>query len=696
MLNNVTSSFHDSIQTLSLDQIQASRYGSLGTEGSIIDNLKNIRSYLDPKGMTNTPNSRSIAIDPIALSTQDFSNLLADFTKVIGGMVKGGRYKGRTFTDNHTHPAHKLDAIWLYMALSNYLRHWSRDLKLHKELQDKIAMLNDFERMYFDYISQIIKDIERDYIYLKMTVNKRDHQRLLMINGNLYNFIRKIPVSLDDKLASIPVGFSDAVLMNSSRVAQMPRTTSGTSLIEGYVNAYLFKCLSDAPEGFQPLKVNHNTAYIEPKTGLELDFPLKGGITIETDGAKYHNGEYGRHDPVHTLKSAVLRQSDMVSVRFTPTNQIESKKFLSRLVGLLLIPGVYQYHLVYQKLLNIRSSVRSKIKQVQKVVHSNISNMDKPIRMLRKLWALESAIQKQIARRALEKLLRADHNNNLENMNLTEQAEFKDDLIKANEQITEIQNEINILKDKVSALGEKIKDASSAVRDIGDRDKEAFRETKALVANLSSEEARYAKHNSIYKQFKDKLEVYREITINSLLEDKPSTVNELEVNKTEEELNKVKNFLNEMIKDTLTPLRDKIFNHTVSRNEFNRQLKLKNIEKTQLQEKFIECNNAYKAALLRSQELKKTLKTRIDKVLHTSDLENTITAVKNDFDEIQDIAQNVPHPSRVVKRPRAEGSSFMVGFRLLTETNRSNKIPVEENIDEARPFKRRRVDIAKM
>lgn len=471
------------------------------TPGSILQNLrKQINSFSKSKA----------EIDPYVLSTDDIQAILDDFSIIFQSMEK--KYNRKGFYDdgapNLTHAAHQVDGLWLYFVFSNYVHHWAA---VSPDMKAKFEQIQSFDKEHFKIIAKILIQIEKSYHSLTTKPNVSDHQRILMIQGYLPEFIKRQTSSVEESLMHIRIAFPNKLIKSSQSIIA-ERDASSTSGIETSINAHLFESLSkdSIPDAFAPQKQNPQDSYVDDATGLELDFPLRGNITIETDGVEYHQGAFGRHNMVHTFKATIMRQSDWVRIPFNPSfdgaGDYTNATMLKRITDLMHIPFVHDFHLQYKQLLEIRRKVRIDLDLLQKKVLFKYTSLKEDERnYLSDLIRLDDELEKFIKKRHLESLLREP----VQMYGFKKKEEslhFKQQMIAKNSSIQQLKlKEIEACR-MLEEVNMQYKAALDQVLMTNERCSMLEYDLSAQQSSLTQEQARRAKHYAIYKELLSKPE----------------------------------------------------------------------------------------------------------------------------------------------------------------------------------------------
>lgn len=475
----------------------ASIYSRAADDASPNILLKNLRTQIDPTDKSST------AIDPVALSLDNLQAILYDFSNVFRDM-------NQSHNNKEFRAAQKISVLWLYFIFSNYVYHWGAE---NKKMTAKLQKIQEFERIHLKLIGRMLNSIEQSCEALSNNDNMSIHQRLLMIQGYLLEFIKRQSVDAKEVLTHIPVALPSHQLVSSQSVVSQ-RKPSSASDIESRANKTLFKFMNKGsiPDAFKPRKQNENDQYeniqfIDATTGLELDFPLRGQITIETDGKQYHLGAFGRHDMVHTFKATILRQNNWVRIAFNPTSEISDDynnlTMLKRISDLLAIPFVHDFYIKYQILLDLREKIRNELYIVQnEVLFPKREQEAKHSEYLEKLFILEIKIGEFINQRHLECLLREPVSMAILGFNKENGLKFKKEFISKNSVIVELQ-------ELEKAAYQILQDANSSYNDLFQQVKKANAsceklqsELESLKESLQNERNRRARHFAIYKKLK--------------------------------------------------------------------------------------------------------------------------------------------------------------------------------------------------
>jgi hypothetical protein len=167
------------------------------------------------------------------------------------------------------------------MALSMYVKHWSTDTMMPKiAMAEKMQAIHRLDEIAYSKIGQALKNIKNDDDYYYERQPRNYHQKFLQVQGNLFAFMQMLRknenIYFVDLIEKLPLAGDSKKVSISGRQAQS-RMTDGTSHTEQSVNAALAKNL---PEIFKSKKVVPTACFIDPETGLELDYPLNGKIYI--------------------------------------------------------------------------------------------------------------------------------------------------------------------------------------------------------------------------------------------------------------------------------------------------------------------------------------------------------------------------------------------------------------------------------
>lgn len=216
--------------------------------------------------------------------------------------------------DFHKRPIwEKVEAIWLHMSLSLFMRHQIASLS---DREAKLALLNNLDKEVVGIIGNTIAEInDRSTSYGFYKNRRRDfHQKMLHIHWNLpryYQHLTLAKIMTPESLLGLPLGVTERKLRISQEESKSQRESEpqykGEALTpESQVNAEILKHIHAGTQ-VATLKDPNQKKYIDEKTGLELDLPLSYRLSVETDGEKHV--AHGIHTVIHTMKALAFRES---------------------------------------------------------------------------------------------------------------------------------------------------------------------------------------------------------------------------------------------------------------------------------------------------------------------------------------------------------------------------------------------------
>lgn len=307
----------------------------------------------------------------------------------------------------------QVEAIWLYVAFSIYVHHWAKDQRHAKTSVQKLQIINELDKIAYPFIGNTLKSVNDAHVYHFQRHPLVFHQRLLMVQGTLFTFIQNLAknknIELHNALVQIPLSLTpEKLAISQSKTKE--RNASGASYTEQSVNTILLENLKNVPEIFQPIKKVTDELFIND-WGLELDFPLKSKITIETDGI-YHltrksDNPRAVHNIVHNLKAFLLRENGWIRV---PVNVHQGKcvELAEKISQLLHIPRLQKFKDQYDELIKKRNWIQNSIIETQNKMKLPSESAYKTIHLnyITQLLAQDAIIQQFIEKRHLEIVLR--------------------------------------------------------------------------------------------------------------------------------------------------------------------------------------------------------------------------------------------------------------------------------------------------
>lgn len=240
----------------------------------------------------------------------------------------------RDYPHTYSQKFAQLNAVWLYLAFSQYVHHWKNDASISPAIKAQLETIYECDRQVIPSIAQALRNINQAYVQ-DLPHDRNYHQKLLMIQGNLFNYFSTLaknnPDQLDFILRTLPLSLARHVLENAANIAQT--RLGGAS---HHTETHVFHALREItpPDYFHFLKATPDACHIDPFTGLELDCPLNNFITIETDGPHHYYSDSHRHHLVHTFKSSLLREYGWSRVPITLDNPSEQARNISHLLQL--------------------------------------------------------------------------------------------------------------------------------------------------------------------------------------------------------------------------------------------------------------------------------------------------------------------------------------------------------------------------
>jgi hypothetical protein len=276
----------------------------------------------------------------------------------------------------------KLDAIVLILELSIAAENLPEDDKKRESIQ--LLQKNTLDEIITS-ISNINQNERRwcnpdEFIGLNHLSYRTAHQRLLMINSLLFYYAgtlhkNEIIQNFAERFIHFPLKIEDSILDKSNKKA-----TDRTSLPSKTEERMIECCLTNhpmysPPNQFSAIKKSAFDTYIEPDTGLELDFPLENKITIELDGDEFHFIN-GKPTLEHLRKEKQLLENGWIRISVSTSMLKEYGQKMNPLITAvsytLNSPHVHQYLEMHKKLMIQRSELRNEIKALHDRLKHNV------------------------------------------------------------------------------------------------------------------------------------------------------------------------------------------------------------------------------------------------------------------------------------------------------------------------------------
>lgn len=345
------------------------------------------------------------ALNLLQITENEYTELMDEFAQLFN------------FYGNETvRTRQQLDVAWHYMAVSVYIHHWAKGNVTDREgniifrdRDNKVALVEQNDARFVPLLANVFRNVDAASIEAFKNQPKNYHQQLLYLDTTLFHFIgllrRNTNVDISqflDVLFTYDLNKQEL----SSQVAQN-RQAKGTSRFEYFVNSKLFEKLQHAPHYFKPLKQSPDEIYIDDETGLELDFPLNGRITIESDGM--HEGHFTetlQHGPIHNFKSFALRETGWTRVGFMALEGWEAH--MDNMIELMALPKVHEFAEEYLRFTDKVEYFRSNIIALQRQlrdgeIQPNV--VDAARKATLTLIGLENEMRKVIDKRYFETFL---------------------------------------------------------------------------------------------------------------------------------------------------------------------------------------------------------------------------------------------------------------------------------------------------
>lgn len=265
---------------------------------------------------------------------------------------------------------HQTNLIFLYMAFSLYVLKHAK-IKGTKAWRGKLKIVTALNLITYQQIGCTLKLLINSKP-ADLTDNLSFHQRLLMINCNLFAFAK---ILIDHAQATKNNGLLENILqllpleIPASKLRQSKEKANNRTMIdpghtENEVNISLIQILrQDLPDFiFKPQKMTPNSKKMDKVSGLELDFPLDSFVTIETDGP--HHFSNNRRALIDYFKNTALQEAGWI--RGSISTNSDCIKPARNIAYLLLLPQVTAFVKEYIKLNTLRQTIRAKIIEVQK------------------------------------------------------------------------------------------------------------------------------------------------------------------------------------------------------------------------------------------------------------------------------------------------------------------------------------------
>ncbi len=444
------------------------------------NSLAFLKSKLDPKHEQSTEREHCAAgVDIAEISMTDFTEIAEHFEY----------YFDQEISSKDLH--HQIEAVWLYMAFSNYVHHWAHNPTTTLGLE-KLKTVQRLDVIFYQKIAAVINNVNKEPSSDLRKFSISFHQKILMLNGFFYSFYQRLN---PDKsiLCKVPFSFTDNVVGAAKEKAKL-RKSREPSTSEIVVNQAITQALATAPQIVIRKKLGET--FIDDETGLELDFPLSHHITIETDGP-YHSYATKRHDLIHTLKATILRETGWARISLSTSSPLESLKANARFVAdLLKLPSITTFAEKYQELITLLLEIRKEIQNAQSLFHKNPSKEEffaykKHIKFL---LELEQAIRsKFIDKRDLEHVLLSFDNAELSS-SLQEKIKQYDQYLKDAEIVAAGAKEIDSIVMSISSYEDEIVQLNQLIKVKEDKISE-------YQSKYKSEEERLNKHSTLLQDF---------------------------------------------------------------------------------------------------------------------------------------------------------------------------------------------------
>lgn len=384
--------------------------------------LNRLKNALDPRENQDQP------VDLLTLSLDNFKNITKDFDDLFA----------RLHSLNATE---QLQAIWIYMAFTFYVRHWANDQGTHIEMPEKLKLIKELDKAIYHNIGDVLNRINHTSCDFFRNYPKHYHQKLLQINANLFAYAQMLKndgISSEKILHNLPLKIKQEVLHISEERAQ-ERENKGPSYTERNVNELLFQTLRHVPEPFQPLKKTVNDVYVDKATGLELDFPLKGNISIETDGIHHNTHGSMAHSVIHNFKAFAMREQGWTRVPVLANSS--TNIIAARIADLLHYSPVADFFKQNQALVILFQNIQAEILSSQEIISHSMedSKRDAYIEYLESLFNQMNTIRNFLKHRHLEVLLRSN-------------AQIPQEVYRAKQAYEQTLFEVNNLKNELSRI----------------------------------------------------------------------------------------------------------------------------------------------------------------------------------------------------------------------------------------------------
>jgi len=430
--------------------------------------LDKLKEILDPRS--------GGSIDIVTLSADDFNKLINLFVSIKRDPTFGCGQSGLEKTKNLEK---KLEAVWLYIGFSLYVHHWLPDRKT-TEKDKKNSLIRGIDSEMAPFIADTLKNINNMKIYYYEGYTKISfHQKILQVEGNLFAFLRNLAKNsrfdFENIISELPLFIKRDRLRVSADRAQI-RKKKGVSGSEMDVN---HKLLGQFPKNglLAPLKKKLEDTYVDFETGLELDLPLEGKITIETDG-KHHLVD-NKHSMTHNIKSFLLREKGWIRFSIMVNDRkVREAAFVS---NFLCLPPVRDFVVRYKKIMDFRSKLRNKVISLQSEMMNQRGSKDKAslyFSYLGKLLKIDQNINTIVQDRTLERLLQRDDSRKL----------IHNLIIKSN-QISSLKKSLNEDNDNKNRLQSLINDARGSIIELDIE----IKDCKAEISKLENKRKFYNK-----------------------------------------------------------------------------------------------------------------------------------------------------------------------------------------------------------
>lgn len=318
-----------------------------------------VKSLKDLKILLNT--------QPISdFHAEEFKKMVDKLTIASKALLKGGIHLNR----DEAIPE-KLDALVLILELSIA----AENLPANDEKRESIQLL---QKSTLDEIINSINTINQnaqrwcnpETFEGLIGLNYRSaHQCLLMINSLLFYYAgtlhkNEIIKNFAERFIDFPLKIEDSILDKSNTKAT-DRKSQPSNTEKRMIECLLMHPMYSPDYQFSAIKKSPFESYIEPDTGLELDFPLENKITIELDGEAFHFIN-GKPTLEHLRKEKQLLENGWVRISVSTSMLRAYGQRMGPLITAvnytLNSPNVGQYLDMHSHLNMQRSQLRDQIK----------------------------------------------------------------------------------------------------------------------------------------------------------------------------------------------------------------------------------------------------------------------------------------------------------------------------------------------